>query len=230
MTDQGIMEGCVERAKGKSVRIVPQTGDFDTTAVIRFVTTVGKEGLTTAGKSRANLVLVTFQGSDVLLTSPFVRMVFFPDFPLYELDWPELPPFEPSINLAHLSLNVGQIEAIEKCLSNEEDDRLVVVIVSSITRLLLLFSRRVSGTSGYRQDYRDRGCNSQQDRSRRIKYYLGYCTVECRGQERCGEISRVRFQGFQNPCIRGLPLRMVSFPEYTTAFLFVNPNRMTPKA
>jgi hypothetical protein len=69
----------VKGVSGKSVEVAPKT-KFSETAKIEYVVTVGKEGLTIAGTSRASLVLGAFEGAGALLSSPFVRKIFFPDF------------------------------------------------------------------------------------------------------------------------------------------------------
>ncbi|KAF9786645.1 hypothetical protein BJ322DRAFT_1184348 [Thelephora terrestris] len=80
------------------------------TAKIEYVVTVGKEGLTIAGTSRASLVLGAFEGAGALLSSPF------------------MPKTQPKINFTYRPLNAPQRKAGEKCLSNEEEDRRVVVV------------------------------------------------------------------------------------------------------
>jgi Cdc6-like AAA superfamily ATPase len=47
------------------------------------------------------------------------------------LKWPELPTSQPKINFTYRQLNISQRKAVEKCLSNKEEDRHVVIVVSS---------------------------------------------------------------------------------------------------
>jgi hypothetical protein len=129
-TDQGKFKGQVKKVSGKSVRATSQT-QFSGTAKIVSVITVGKEGLTDAGMSRAGLLLGAFQGEGFLFSSPFVRKIFFPDYPLHTLKWPKLPKSQPKIEFAYKRLNASQKKAVKKCLSNEEKDRHVVIVVSS---------------------------------------------------------------------------------------------------
>ena len=139
-TDQGRFKGYAKEVKGKSVKAIPQ-GQFCETAKISSVVTVGKEGLSRPGIFRANLVLSAFKGSDTLLSSPFVRKIFFPDYPLSTLKWPKLPTTQPNVSFTHRELNEAQKKAVEKCLSNKEEDRHVVIVVSSISQFPCLPSR-----------------------------------------------------------------------------------------
>ena len=91
--------------------------------------TVGKDEPTGAEATRAGLILGAFKGSDSLFTSPFVRKVFFPNYPLHTLKWPELPTTQPEIGFTYRPLNKSQRKAVEKCLSNQEADRQVVIVV-----------------------------------------------------------------------------------------------------
>ncbi|KAF9786615.1 P-loop containing nucleoside triphosphate hydrolase protein [Thelephora terrestris] len=111
-TDQGKFKGRVKGVSGKSVEVAPKT-KFSETAKIEYVVTVGKEGLTIAGTSRASLVLGAFEGAGALLSSPFR---------------PKMPKTQPKINFTYRPLNAPQRKAGEKCLSNEEEDRRVVVV------------------------------------------------------------------------------------------------------
>ena len=120
----------MQGVSGKSAKVIPKT-KFSETARIASVVTVGKEGLTIAGLSRASHVLNAFKGEDTLLSSPFVRKIFFPDYPLDGLKWPKLPKTQPKINFDYRDLNGSQRKAVEKCISNKEEDRHVVIVVSS---------------------------------------------------------------------------------------------------
>jgi hypothetical protein len=157
-TDQGEIKGHVSYASGKAVRVTPHA---QVNAQIKSVATIGKEDLTPAEATRADLILDAFKGSDSLLSSPFVRKIFFPDYPLHTLKWPELPTTQPKIDFTYRPLNPSQKKAVGRCLSNKEEDRHVVVVVSSTPVFSCPFSRRVSGTSRYREDHRDRGHSSE---------------------------------------------------------------------
>ena len=162
-TDQGKIKGHVRDVTGKAVT-VSSYSQFPSTAQITSVATIGKEGLTDAGSSRAGLILMTFQGRDVLLSSPFVRKIFFPEHPLDNLKWPQLPLTQPNVNFTYRQLNTSQRKAVEKCLSNSEEDRHVVIIVSQTPLLpspYLILS--VSGATGYREDDCNRRNHPQPD-------------------------------------------------------------------
>ena len=139
-TDQGRFKGYVKEVSGKSIKVTPKT-TFSETAKILSVATVGKEGLSQPEVIRASLVLSAFKGADTLLSSPFVRKIFFPDYPLSTLKWPEVPTTQPNVNFTHRELNEAQKKAVEKCLSNKEEDRHVVIVVSSISQFPCLPSR-----------------------------------------------------------------------------------------
>ncbi|KAF9787499.1 P-loop containing nucleoside triphosphate hydrolase protein [Thelephora terrestris] len=126
-TDRGKFKGRAKDVSGKSVEVVLKT-KFSATAKIEYVVTVGKEGLTIAEISRASLVLGAFEGAGALLSSPFVRKIFFPDYPLHTLKWPKSPKTQPKINFTYRPLNASQRKAVEKCLSNEEEDRHVIIV------------------------------------------------------------------------------------------------------
>lgn len=130
----------MKKVLGKSVRAVPKT-EFSETARIDSVVTVGKEGPTNAEASRAGLVLDAFKGGDTLLSLPFVRKIFFPDYPLHTLQWPKLPTSQSNVSFTHRELNEAQKKAVEKCLNNKEEDRHVVIVVSSIPQFPCLPSR-----------------------------------------------------------------------------------------
>jgi len=116
----------VKKVQGRAVKITPHT---QFTAKIESVVTIGKDELTGSEASRAALVLSTFKGLDPLLSSPFVRKIFFPDYPLDALKWPKLPATQPEIDFVYRTLNESQKKAVEKCLSNKEEDRHVVIVV-----------------------------------------------------------------------------------------------------
>ena len=120
----------MKNVKGRAVLVTPRT---QFTANIESVATIGKEDLTRAETSRAGLILSTFEGSDSLFSSPFVRKIFFPDYPLHTLKWPELPATQPNINFTYRPLNESQRKAVKRCLSNKEEDRHVVIVVSSLS-------------------------------------------------------------------------------------------------
>ena len=184
-TDQGQIKGDVKKVQGRAVRVAPRT---QFTAKIKSVVTVGKEELTGAEASRADLILGAFKGSDVLFSSPFIRKVFFPKYPLHTLEWPEMPTTQPKITFTYRDLNKSQRKAVEKCLSNKEADRHVVIVVSSSSSLYFLISRWVSGTARDWKDHCHRRRCSEQGRRARIEHGLGHRTIERRGQERGREI------------------------------------------
>ena len=201
----------MKKVQGKAVKLSPHS---QFTAKITSVVTIGKEDLNGAEASRADLILDTFKGYDSLLSCPFVRKIFFPGYSLHTLKWPALPPSQPEINFTYRPLNPSQKRAVEKSLSNKEEDRHVVIVVSSSHPLSCLISRLALGSTGDRQDHRHRRHCSQHDCSTRFKYRLGHCTVECRGQERCGEVGRLWFLGLQAPRIERFPFRLVSPSMY----------------
>ena len=127
-TDKGDIKGHVSKVQGRAVKVTPHS---QFTAKIKSVVTVGKDALTGAETSRADLILDTFKGQGPLLSSPFVRKIFFPGYLLHTLKWPPLPMSRPMINFTYRPLNLSQRRAVEKCLSNKEEDRHVVVVVSS---------------------------------------------------------------------------------------------------
>jgi hypothetical protein len=190
--------------------MVTAHAQFDPTAIITSVVTVGKDDLTGAETSRASLILDAFKGGDALLTTPFVRKIFFPDYPLETLKWPALPKTQPKVNFTHRQLNESQQKAVEKCLSNKEEDRHVVIVVSSFPSLPYLISPRVSGAARDRQNHCDCRHSPKQGHRALGKYNLDHRTVKRRGQERRREIGRIRFLGFQAPRLYGLPFRLVS--------------------
>ena len=135
----------MKKVNGKAVRVIPHA-KFN--AKIRSVVTVGKEELTVAEATRASLVLDAFKGSDSLLSSPFVRKIFFPNYPLHKLKWPELPGTQPKVDFAYRKLNESQRRAVEKSLSNKEGDRHVIIVVSSTPRFLSLSHDGCQGPPG----------------------------------------------------------------------------------
>ncbi|KAF9647978.1 hypothetical protein BDM02DRAFT_3144973, partial [Thelephora ganbajun] len=118
----GEIRGHVSKVQGKAVKVTPQT-QFAATAKIRSVVTIGKDQLTGAEASRADLILNAFKGGESLLSSPFVRKIFFPGHPLHALKWPKLPTTQPEIVFTYRDLNESQRKAVERCLSNKEEDR-----------------------------------------------------------------------------------------------------------
>ena len=155
-TDQGEIKGHVRDVTGRAVKVSSHS-QFPSTAKITSVVTIGKEGLNGAGSSRADLILMTFQGRDVLLSSPFVRKFFFPEYPLHTLEWPRMPPTQPKVDFTYRQLNTSQRKAVEKCLSNSEEDRHVVIIVSQTPSVPFPYLiPRISGAAGYREDNRNR--------------------------------------------------------------------------
>jgi hypothetical protein len=206
-TANGEIKGHVSKVQGRAVKVTPHA---QVNAQIKSVVTIGKEDLNGAEATRADLVLGAFKGLDSLLSSPFVRKIFFPNYPLDTLKWPELPTTQPKIDFTYRPLNTSQTRAVERCLSNKEEDRHVVIVVSSAFPLSCPFSRRAAGTSRYWEDHRDRRCSSEQGRRGRLKHSLGHRTIERRSQERCGETSRLRFLGLQAPRLEGFPFRLVS--------------------
>ena len=136
-TDQGQIRGHVKKVQGRAVKVAPHT---QFTAKIKSVVTIGKDDLTGAEASRAALILDAFKGYDSILSSPFVRKIFFPDFPFHTLKWPEFPTTQPQLKFAYRELNGSQRRAVQKCLSNKEEDRHVVIVVSSTSSLSFLFS------------------------------------------------------------------------------------------
>jgi regulator of nonsense transcripts 1 len=124
----------VKKVQGKAVQVTPHA-QFIATAKITSVVTIGKEELTGAQTSRADLTLDAFKGGDALLATPFVRKIFFPEYPLQKLKWPTLPVTQPKTAVSYRQLNPSQERAMEKSLSNKEEDRLVVIVVSSSSSL-----------------------------------------------------------------------------------------------
>ena len=137
----------MKKVSGKAVKVAPHA-QITPTAKIRSVVTIGKEELNGAETTRANLVLDAFRDGDSLLSSPFVRKIFFPNHPLHTLKWPKLPKTQPEIDFTYRKLNPSQTRAVEKCLSNEEADRHVVIVVSS--HLLVALVWLTTGTRGHR--------------------------------------------------------------------------------
>lgn len=178
----------MKRVQGRAVRVTPHT---QFTSKIKSVVTIGKEELTGAEASRAGLLLGAFEGSDSLFSSPFVRKLFFPGFPLHTLKWPPLPATRPKYSFAYRELNNSQRMAVERCLSNKEKDRHVVIVVSFASSFSFPASRWVSGATGDRQDHCDRRRCSEHCCRTRIEHGLDHCTIERRGQERRGEIGRI---------------------------------------
>ena len=125
-TDQGNIKGHVKGVRGRTANVIPHA---QFTAKIKSITTIGKDDPTPAEASRAALVLDGFKGSGTLLSSPFVRKIFFPGHPLDTLKWPKLPTTQSKINFTYRPLNKSQKKAVEKCLSNKEEDRHVVIVV-----------------------------------------------------------------------------------------------------
>ena len=136
-TDQGDIKGHVSKVQGRTVKVTPHS---QFTAKITSVVTIGKEELNGAETSRANLILNTFKGYDNLLSSPFIRRIFFPGYPLHTLKWPTLPTSQPRINFTYRPLNSSQQKAVERCLSNKEEDRHVIIVVSSPPPVFCLVS------------------------------------------------------------------------------------------
>ena len=143
----------MKKVDGKAVKVAPHA---KFTAKIKSIVTIGKEELNGAETSRANLILETFKGRDPLLSSPFVRKIFFPGYDLDTLKWPELPTSEPKLEFTYRPLNKSQRKAVEKCLSNNEEDRHVIVVVSPSPSFSRLLSPSASGTARDRQDHGDR--------------------------------------------------------------------------
>ena len=125
----------MSNVQGRAVKVTPHA---QFTAKIKSVVTIGKDGLTGAEASRAGLILDAFKGSESLLSSPFVRKIFFPGYPLDTLKWPKLPATQPTINFTYRPLNDSQRKAVERCLSNKEEDRHVVIVVSTTSSFLSL--------------------------------------------------------------------------------------------
>ena len=140
----------MKRVQGRAVKI---GANVQPTANIESVATIGKEGLTVAEASRAALVRDAVKGSDSLLSSPFVRKIFFPGYPLNTLKWPRLPTTQPTINFTYRELNDSQCKAVERCLSNKEEDRHVVIVVSTTSPF---FSYLTMGVRGHRVRERPR--------------------------------------------------------------------------
>ena len=157
----------MSKVRGRAVKVTPHA-QVQFTTKIESVVTIGKDDLTDAQASRADLILDAFKGSNLLLTNPFVRKIFFPNFPLDTLKWPKLPSTQPTINFSYRELNRSQRKAVEKCLSNNEEDRHVIIIVNSSSSFSFPDSRLVSGPARDREDHCNRcGC-SEQDRGARV--------------------------------------------------------------
>lgn len=156
-TDKGDIKGHVNTVQGRAVKVTPHA---QFTAPIKSVVTIGKEGLTGAEANRADLILDAFRGFNSLLSSPFVRKIFFPGYPLDTLKWPKLPSTKPKINFTYRSLNESQRKAVEKCLSNKEEDRHVVIVVSSSSSFSFPISRWIQGPARDGKDHCNcRGCS-----------------------------------------------------------------------
>jgi len=134
---------------GRAVVVTTPT-QLAATTKITSVVTIGKDDPTRAETSRVSLILDAFKGGDMLLTAPFIRKIFFPDYPLEKLKWPALPTTHPRVNFTYRQLNKSQRTAVEKCLSNKDEDRHVVIIVSSLTSPFHRISLGVSGAAGHR--------------------------------------------------------------------------------
>ena len=68
-----------------------------------------------------------------------------------------MPPTQQKVNFTYRQLNTSQRKAVEKCLSNSEEDRHVVIIVSqTLSFPFPSLIQRVSGSAGYREDNRNR--------------------------------------------------------------------------
>lgn len=120
----------MKSVNGRAVRVAPHA-QISANIKINSVVTIGKEALTIAESFRANLILEAFRGGDSLLSSPFVRKIFFPKHPLDDLKWPKLPDTQPKVDFTYRSLNKSQEQAVKKCISNKPKDRHVVIVVSS---------------------------------------------------------------------------------------------------
>ena len=198
----------MKNVEGRAVLVTPRT---QFTANIESVATIGKEDLTRAEASRASLILSTFEGSDSLFSSPFVRKIFFPDYPLHTLKWPESPATQPNINFTYRPLNESQRKAVKRCLSNKVEDRHVVIVVGSLSSFSSFASPFASGTARDREDHGDCRSRSEQGRRTQIECGLGYRTIKCRSKERRGGVGRLPILGLQAPCLEGFPFRLVSF-------------------
>ena len=137
----------MKEVHGKAVKVTPYS-QFAVTAKITSVVTIGKDELTGAETSRADLILDAFQGGDLLLSVPFVRKIFFPGYNLRTLKWPDLPKTRAEITFTYRQLNTSQKKAVEKCLSNEEEDRHVIIIVHSTSLSFFLISLSIRGHRG----------------------------------------------------------------------------------
>ena len=68
-----------------------------------------------------------------------------------------MPPTQPRVNFTYRELNTSQRKAVEKCLSNNEEDRHVVIIVSQTPSFTFPYLiPRISGAARYREDNRNR--------------------------------------------------------------------------
>lgn len=144
-TDEGEIKGHVSNVQGRAVKVTPHA---QVTTKINSVVTIGKGELTGSEVSRADLILDAFKGSDLVLSSPFVRKIFFPSFPFNTLKWPKLPDTQPKIDFTYRELNTSQRKAVEKCLSNKEEDRHVIIVVSPTFSFSFRISRWVQGPPG----------------------------------------------------------------------------------
>ncbi|KAG6326048.1 hypothetical protein ID866_13041, partial [Astraeus odoratus] len=120
---------------------------------IKSITTVGKADLTPAEAAREKAILETLKGESSLSSQPFFKTIWLPrDTP----SWPptNLPDCSKQIYCSDLNLNTVQEAAVEKILSNSDENRTVLiqgppgtgkttVIASSITNIIFSPNRTI---------------------------------------------------------------------------------------
>ena len=92
---------------------------------ILSVTTIGKEDPTRAESTREDIILKTLQYETDIFSIPFFQALWLPHEPLV---WPKSKGPK-TVQPAQLSqgLNPSQLAAVERILSDEDDDRIVVI-------------------------------------------------------------------------------------------------------
>lgn len=115
--------GRTRKVDGRNVRINvngPVQGNK-----ILSVTTVGKEDLTNAESTREGIVLEALQCKSNILSNPFFQALWLPgERPV----WPEYKQQRAPLHVyPSCKLNTSQRAAVEKILSDKDDDRIVTI-------------------------------------------------------------------------------------------------------
>lgn len=115
--------GRARKVDGRSVRISvkgPVQGNK-----ILSVTTIGKEKLTNAESTREDIVLETLQCRSNILSNPFFRALWLPN------ERPVWPEYKGQRGALHVhfpqDLNASQRAAVQRILSDKDDDRIVLI-------------------------------------------------------------------------------------------------------